>query len=101
LETKLREETRFLDGLSPEIGLGVIWPKLVEEMEDKGQLVQLLCNLQGVCRAWQEWVEGQVEWDHVRSFGEYLFDEIDEGICDCDSNGLPYDMYPEGYWDEY
>jgi hypothetical protein len=46
-------------------------------------------------------VEGQVEWDHVRSFGEYLFDEIDEGICDCDSNGLPYDMYPEGYWDEY
>jgi hypothetical protein len=64
-------------------------------------LAQLLYNLRGVCRTWQEWVESQFEWKLVRRFGDYLFDDIDEGAYDCDLDGLPHNIYHDGYWDEY
>jgi hypothetical protein len=46
-------------------------------------------------------VDSQPEWEGVRRFGDFLLDEIDEGAYACDSDGLPYEMYPDGYWDEY
>jgi hypothetical protein len=46
-------------------------------------------------------VESQFEWKLVRRFGDYLFDDIDEGAYDCDLDGLPHNIYHDGYWDEY
>jgi hypothetical protein len=94
-------ETKFLDGLSTEIVLAEIWPRVMAIRNDRDHLVQTLCGLRGVCTTWRNWVDSQPEWEGVRRFGDFLLDEIDEGAYACDSDGLPYEMYPDGYWDEY
>jgi hypothetical protein len=97
----IKEEIMFLDGLIVEIIKTIIWPKLVAENKNMGQLPQLMYNLKRVCRTWQIWVEEKQEWGGGRKFGTYQYEDFAKDGYNCNFDGLPYDMYPNGYWDDY
>jgi hypothetical protein len=96
------EEATFLGSLPPEISATIIWRKLIVSVEEEGQwrLIQLLYALRGVCKAWRVWVEEQDEWETSRKFGVFNLGEQEDYSYACDSDGLPFDMYSDGYFDD-
>jgi hypothetical protein len=96
-----KEEITFLGSL-PLDSSAMIWRRLMVNANEEGplRLIQLLYTLRYVCKAWRSWIEDQDEWEASRRFGEFNLDEFDDYSYPCDSDGLPYDMYPEGYFDE-